>query len=153
MYGSFVAATLAAAGRPPGEREGSWYDEHVKVHEYAGMTATAREISSRGCPVLLCAPFTEHIRDPDRWRSWVADLGAGAVHLIWVKSDAPTLLRRLKARGSERDVAKLAAFDAFIARMRPDTAPPVPAFVIDNRLTAESSVAAQVTGLVHDLAG
>jgi len=73
--------------------------------------------------------------------------------LIWVKSDAPTLLRRLKARGSERDVAKLAAFDAFIARMRPDTAPPVPAFVIDNRLTAELSVPVQVTGLVHDLAG
>src|SRR5215469_12451532 len=67
MYGSFVAAVLAAAGRPAGEREGPWYDEHVKVHEYRGMAVTAREIRAYGCPVLLSGPFTEQIRDPQHW--------------------------------------------------------------------------------------
>ncbi len=134
MYGPFVAAILAAAGRPAGEREGAWYDEHIKVHEYAGMTATAREIRSHGCPVLLSGPFTGQIHDAERWRSWVIELGGGVVRLIWVKSDAATLRARLTARGLTRDSAKLAAFKQFTDRMRLSHEPAVPHVTIDNRL-------------------
>jgi predicted kinase len=148
LYGSFVAATLEAAGRPPGEREGPWYDEHVKVHEYAGMTATAREIRSYGCPVLLSGPFTQQIHDSGRWRSWVEGLGGGTVRLVWVRSDAATLRHRLVGRASGRDSGKLADFAAFTARMRLNDTPAVPHAVIDNRLTASASLEAQLTALI-----
>jgi predicted kinase len=148
MYGSFVAATLAAAGRLPGEREGPWYDEHIKVHEYAGMTATAREIRSYGCPVLLSGPFTRQIHDAEHWRTWTEGLGGDPVRLVWVRSDAATLRQRLIARASERDAAKLEEFGAFTARMRPGDSPAIPHSVIDNRLTAEVPLADQVAALV-----
>jgi predicted kinase len=144
MYGPFVAATLDAAGRPPGEREGPWYDEHVKVHEYAGMTATAREIRSYGCPVLLSGPFTQQIHDAGRWESWVAALGGEPVRLIWVRSDADTLRHRLAARGSGRDTGKLDDFAAFTARMRLDDPPAAPHIVIDNRLTSRTPLQGQL---------
>ena len=148
MYGPFVAATLREAGRPQGEREGPWYDEHIKVHEYAGMTATAREIRAAGCPVLLSGPFTGQIHDAARWAAWVAGLGGPAVRLIWIRTDAATLRHRLTARGSARDEGKLASFGPFTDSMRLGQEPPVPHVTIDNRLAAPATPRAQVAALL-----
>jgi predicted kinase len=150
MYGPFVAATLAAAGRAPGEREGAWYDAHVKVHEYAGMTATAREIRAAGCPVLLSGPFTKQIRDAHAWRRWVAELGGPTVRLVWVRSDAATVRRRIVDRASGRDTAKLADFDQFVERTLPDVHPAAPHTTIDNRLETPAGLADQVAAVVQN---
>ncbi|HEY2793609.1 MAG TPA: AAA family ATPase [Micromonosporaceae bacterium] len=124
VYGSFVAATLRAAGRSDGEREGRWYDENIKTHEYGGLFATAREIRSGGCPVVLVAPFTTQIHDPTEWAAMVTALGGEPVALTWVHCDPLTLRSRIVARGSARDAGKLAAFEEFLAAIRL-TEPPV----------------------------
>lgn len=148
MYASFAAAVLDSGGRPHGEREGPWYDEHIKVHEYAGMTATAREIRAHGCPVLLSGPFTNQIHDARRWESWAAELGGATVRLVWVASDEATLRHRLAARGLARDSAKLADFERFCASMRLGAEPAAPHVTVDNRLEVAVPLKDQVAALV-----
>lgn len=115
------------------------------------MTATAREIRSYGCPVLLSGPFTQQIHDAARWTPWAKELGGDPVRLLWVRSDAETLRHRLMARGSGRDTGKLADWEAFTARMRLDDPPAVPHTVIDNRLASPAPLADQVEALASRL--
>ena len=107
VYGGFAAAVIHTAGQPPGLREGPWYDAHVKVHEYAGLAATARDIRASGCPVVIVAPFTNEIHDPHRWDGLLRDVGGEPVRLVWLSVEPSALYERLIDRASPNDAPVL----------------------------------------------
>ena len=63
----------------------------------------------------------------------VVGLGGDPVRLIWLDCDPATLYARIVARASPNDAAKLADFDAYVARMRPGVPPAVAHLAIHNR--------------------
>ncbi|WP_169412593.1 hypothetical protein [Pseudonocardia bannensis] len=66
------------------------------------------------------------------------------MRLVWVRSDAASLRHRLELRRSDRDTGKLARFDEFVAGMLLDRDPAVPHVRVDNRLSAASTIEAQL---------
>ena len=121
----------------------------MKAHESDGMVATAREIRTHGCAVVLSAPFTEQIRNAVEWERFVDALGGPPLHLLWVRSDVATLRARLGRRQSSRDAAKVADFDEFVLRMQPDVPPPVPHIAVDNRDSAPTDLETQLRSVAE----
>jgi hypothetical protein len=70
----------------------------------------------------------------------VEELGGEPVRLVWVGCDEETLCRRLEARGLDRDAGKLAAFGAFVARMRPAEPPDVAHLAVDNHADGPAGI-------------
>jgi predicted kinase len=88
---------------------------------YEAIVAIAEENLGIGTPVVLVAPFTRERRDPEAWRALAARLQAagGRPLLVWLQLAPETAIRRLRARGAARDLAKLADATSFLASLDP----------------------------------
>src|SRR4051794_31015077 len=84
---------------------------------YDTLVDVAEDNLRVGTPVVLVAPFSRERRDLHAWGSLDRRLRAagGAPLLVWLRLDPAAVVRRLRARGAARDLAKLADPAAFVA--------------------------------------
>ncbi len=75
---------------------------------YEAVLAVAEDNLRAGVPVVMVAPFTRERRDVDAWSALHRRLRAagGSPLLVWLRLEPETAARRLKARGTARDLAK-----------------------------------------------
>jgi len=118
----------------------------VRAARYECLLATAEDNLRIGTPVVLVAPFSTERTDPARWASvWRRLVEAGGEpRLVWLRLPPEELVRRLRARGAERDGAKIADPAAFLARH-----PVVPPAIEHLTVDATRDIAMQLAGVLR----
>jgi predicted kinase len=103
---------------------------------YETIAAVAEENLQVGIPVVLVAPFSRERRDPNAWEALDARLRAagGSPLLVWLQLEPAAVVSRLRARGAERDLAKLADPSSFLAALD-HAAPAGPHLVVNAEAT------------------
>jgi predicted kinase len=119
MGGRFVEAALLAAGHDPSDRESNaYYREQLVPLEYDSLFAVAADNLRLDRPVVIDAPFSPYLDQPDFIEAASARFAWPAVKIevIRVVVSPATLQRRLLERGLGRDRVKLAHWDTYWAQ-------------------------------------
>jgi hypothetical protein len=98
----------------------------TRAARYETITCLAENNLRVGNTVLLVAPFTAERKNLPAWeelRHRLHRAGGGAVTMVWLYLSRDELLRRLRARGADRDAGKLRGEQRFIDQL--DLGPPV----------------------------
>lgn len=116
-----VRAGLTLAGLDPNERDSPAYKAAYRDTVYETLYDLA-VANLPNVPVVIAGPFTRECGDP-RWPELLSQrLGqAPEIHFVW----CPPALRRERiiARGEERDLPKIAAWETYVVTCREE--PPV----------------------------
>ena len=118
MSARFVEAALMAAGQPPCDRESNpYYVEKVLPLEYDSLLDVTGANLRLGQPVVVDAPFTPYLSEPQFVLAAAERFGWPAVdvEVVSVRVSPATLQQRLRHRALSRDRWKLSHWDEYWA--------------------------------------
>jgi predicted kinase len=103
----------------------------TRAARYETITCLGEDNLRLGHGVLLVAPFTEERQDLEAWEELshrLRQAGAVTVTMAWLNLSRDELLRRMQARGADRDADKLRGEQPFIDQLHlgPPVGPHIP---------------------------
>jgi predicted kinase len=137
----------------PHDRHTAVYIDQVRPLEYDCLLKTAWENVICGASVIVSAPFIREV-DDETWVRRVrhrCDRLGGRFHVVWVASDVPSMRARLTSRGADRDMWKLANWEAYLETVDPGMFPHCEHIVVDNRVDAALPLADQVKAIAESV--
>lgn len=98
-------------------RSSQFFEENIRNFEYEAIIAIAMEALDYDDIVLINAPFTREIRNPEYMEQFRKRLEKknARLEVIWVVTDPEVCHRRMIKRNSSRDTWKLANWDEYIS--------------------------------------
>lgn len=112
-----VSKQIFKVAGEPYDRSSDFFEENIRNCEYDCIVEMALEALEYDDMVLINAPFTREIRDTNyinQLKQKLAEKCATLV-IVWVKTDAEIVHKRMIDRNSDRDTWKLAHWDEYLA--------------------------------------
>lgn len=102
----------------PYNRSSHFFEKNIRDYEYEAILDLAMDALEYDDIVLINAPFTREVRDPEYIQSLRNTLAKKQAQLciIWVVTDPEVCHQRMIARNSDRDTWKLTHWDEYISK-------------------------------------
>lgn len=144
-------AAMAAAGLDPFAHESELYKSVLKHAVYETMERVAEQNTRCRLPVVLVAPFSSHVKDPEWYSRLQARLGVHRLLVIWATARPDVLLARKAKRAAGRDLIDGPGGDpTLFAVSEAARSPPVaPHFFLDMTGIAQDDMCAQALAALH----
>lgn len=112
-----LSKQIFAVAKQEYNRSSDFFEENIRNYEYDAVVDLALESLDYADSCLINAPFTREVRSVDYMRALRAKLAqkGALLTVVWVRTDPEVVHQRMIARGSDRDVWKLAHWDTYNA--------------------------------------
>ena len=111
-----LSKQIFRVAKKPYDRSSDFFEEQIRDYEYEVILNLGFEALTYDDTVLINAPFTREVRDPDYiagLRKKLAEYGA-KLTIIWVVTSPEVCHARMLRRNSDRDTYKIKHWDEYI---------------------------------------
>jgi predicted kinase len=118
---TLIGTSLKTMGRNPDDRDSAFYKSTFRIPVYETLYKIARQNLAFNS-VIIAAPFTKEIRNPD-WKIELEAKFGVLVEIIYIQCSPEINYQRMKKRAAKRDEAKLKDWETYLKYYSGDKPP------------------------------